>query len=851
MKEQKENRILYHLAVCEGYEYALMTTFNLDIGFFERYVVSAMYEKGLHKINLFVDAKELSSSLAEVDNCSIGRRYFVSPIEMKGAFHPKIALLLGQDRAKLIVASANLTVNGYYRNNEIFNVFEYNTKHPENLKIISNAIQFFIAINELVFQKDIALFDEIKMLSYYGRTNRNPELFLLHNLDRSIIEQTSEIIRDADRIDVAVPFYDNDLAAIRKLSKRFPSARITLYVQNKKSCFPVSHESDPAVSALKVYDSPRPGSKSFYHGKVFRFETDTSSFILYGSANCTQAALTKAFIQGGNIECSVLEKGAAGEFDSFFESFDTAEGSLDCNPISYTIGSAQNIFFRYGILDKTLQLTFAIHKKKHYDAWYGDTKLSLTYDTDTITINEDPSVFSDAPSVFELMFLSEEGSESVRCWYLDLTSLMINRTREIRDIVQGIDFDNNEDRYLQDKELILRELPLTVDQLKAVLADRQRVKAPVSEADEESDDDGIVSFEIPPAETVQRIQRIDRIHEVCNRYIFAYHQSVTGGNTGTKSLRDSENPPDKTVHQATNYEILFQKFVSRRLRDLTFMAFSSAVSYRQYLSYCLVFEDIFKKYTVDQPTIIKDASDSKTSKEVPLFPLQFTAEAETNMCRRLLEKLNAEKLHLNDEERTDTIVLSIHAILCLWLAEGRMQDEHGLTCKRMLRTLDQLFQLREQNAYIEYVVLAAERINLRPGCKIDLIAALAFVDGLFGYKDEKKLRVLLKEAYGEQANIIIDIPNKDVLIRTTVKDIGQHMKIRERAFKELDGFCRHWGIPQFQIVIENGRSRFEYHSSNATRFVVYDGYCGQKVLTQTIRSFAGKETKKSLGYTLY
>ena len=850
MEEQKENRILYHLAACEGYEYALMTTFNLDISFFERYVVSAMYEKGLRKINLFVDAKELASSLVEVDHCSIGRRYFVSPIEMKGAFHPKVVLLLGQDRAKLIVASANLTVSGYYRNNEIFNVFEYNAKHPETLKLIASAIQFFTTINDLAFQKDTDLFTEIKKLSYYGRTNRNQDLFLLHNLDKPLIDQTAEIIRDACRIDVAVPFYDNDLSAIHEFSRRFPHARITLYVQNRKSCFPISHKSDPAVSDLKVYDSPRAGSKSFYHGKVFRFETNAASFILYGSANCTQAALTKAFLQDGNIECSVLERGAVGEFDSFFASFDTAKGSLDCNPITYAAEGTQNIIFRYGVLDKTLQLTFGVHSKKHYDAYYGDIKLPITYSADAITINADPSIFAEAPSVFELVFQSESGAETVRCWYLDLTSLMINRTREMRDIVQEIDFDNNDDRYLQDKELILRELPLTADELKAELADRQRVKAPVADSDEESEDDGIVSFEIPPAEIVQRLQRIDRIHEICHKYIFAYHESITGSSTATKSHNSgSEGPAKSVVHQATNYEIAFQKFVKRRIRDLTYAPFSPTVSYSKYLSYCMVFEDIFKKYTVDQPTIVKDESDPKKPKEADLFSLQFTAEAEEKMCRRLLEKLKTEKPVLSDEEKNDTIVFTVYAILALWSLGDKIHNKYGLVCKQLLRTLDSLFQLREQDAYMKYVLLATGKFNLRPKREISLLPALNYIDSLFGYKSKEKLEEFLQSVYGKQTTVILDIPNKDVFICTTVNDIGQYMRMKEGPLKELDGFCCHWGIPKFQIRIENGKSRFDYRSPNATGFVVYDGNCEKKVLTQTIRSFAGRETTTNISYS--
>jgi hypothetical protein len=127
---------------------------------------------------------------------------------------------------------------------------------------------------------------------------------------------------------------------------------------------------------------------------------------------------------------------------------------------------------------------------------------------------------------------------------------------------------------------------------------------------------------------------------------------------------------------------------------------------------------------------------------------------------------------------------------------------------------------------------------------------MTYVDSLFGYKNEKSLRKLLEGAYGKTAEIIINIPKKDIYIYTSANDIGQYMRMKEGPLKELDGFCSHWGIPKFQIVIENGKSRFEYRSPNAAKFVVYDCNCESKVLIQTIRSFAGKETKKSLNYRL-
>ncbi len=45
--------------------------------------------------------------------------------------------------------------------------------------------------------------------------------------------------------------------------------------------------------------------KNFYHGKVFRINTENSSYILYGSSNCTLSALAKTYHDGRNIEFNI------------------------------------------------------------------------------------------------------------------------------------------------------------------------------------------------------------------------------------------------------------------------------------------------------------------------------------------------------------------------------------------------------------------------------------------------------------------------------------------------------------------------------------------------------------------
>lgn len=53
-QEEKRYSILDELAKCSGYDIALMTTFNFEIGFFERAVLNRLYAKDVKTISLFV-----------------------------------------------------------------------------------------------------------------------------------------------------------------------------------------------------------------------------------------------------------------------------------------------------------------------------------------------------------------------------------------------------------------------------------------------------------------------------------------------------------------------------------------------------------------------------------------------------------------------------------------------------------------------------------------------------------------------------------------------------------------------------------------------------------------------------
>jgi hypothetical protein len=60
----------------------------------------------------------------------------------KGILHAKVSLLLWTNAARIIVASANLTEDGYRRNHEVFGVLDYHPGSSAPLDVLRDLIAF-------------------------------------------------------------------------------------------------------------------------------------------------------------------------------------------------------------------------------------------------------------------------------------------------------------------------------------------------------------------------------------------------------------------------------------------------------------------------------------------------------------------------------------------------------------------------------------------------------------------------------------------------------------------------------------------------------------------------------------
>ncbi len=765
----------------KGYETALLTTFNFDVGFFESSIVFPLYDNGTRDISVFVDSKELNKSLTGIRNCKIGEKYMVHPIEMKGAFHPKLILLLGQSSAKLFVASANLTQTGYSYNNEIFNVFVYDNAHPENLSIINSAIDFFVELQKLSLIDYDSVTDKISDLLYYKKSFQNDDLLLIHNLEQPIIEQIKQKISDVEKISIAVPYYDNELSALNEIHNAFPKAKISLFIQDRKSKFPVNKDYK-SLADVKVFDHIE-DNNHFYHGKVLLFKGSKKSCIVYGSANCTQSALIKTKKSNGNIECDVMEYGTPTEFDSFFKCFKICKKAKpDCDIIEYKKEETGNFFYRYGIIGEKLDLYFGFIKKENAVVRIGECELNCQYVGDSLKASlQLDNYYPGNPFDVEISYGNK--TETIVGWYINPYVLLENRRKESADFLDNYENDSeHSDKYLADQIAILKSMALSFEEYEREnevfdIVEQRSTDDP--EDDEESE--GIVDYVIPAADIRTAYSRYLKVNKIKASFIQWYFKRfLSSSDTQSHSSTDGEAKTHKP-RKPTSEEIKFRRFVNRRLKELFDSNLEEYISFESYLQIALVFISILEKYTLIE-------------KVEGLFDTQFVADAELGLISRLLSIDIPE-----DEDLYDKVILiTFQAIINIHKA-GLSDYRYDLYNKDLLLNIDYEFDIRTRYKY--YLNCISDKMD-NYGVNFDISNCISYFEKTFGYLPFGSLKRLIKDMYGAQT--LVDLSDEMLLVEASSSSLQNHMTMSKKVIDEIDNYVNHYGTPGlFRIIISS------------------------------------------------
>jgi HKD family nuclease len=223
-------------------------------------------------------------------------------------FHPKLYLLLGDQRVSGIVGSNNCTNAGIAYNMELCSVFsvgsgsavEADRSTRAVLRQIYNALRTFAsdagAASETIereFFKPIEEQHPWLHRNVVELTNQRP-IELLHSHREPLWPQLKKQLGDKTvrKIAILAPFNDRDLGFLKMVKAKWPDAQLTIIAQQKYATL----EGKKIAGLLRSGKKGRllavtPPAGRRLHAKAFAFETSGETFWLTGSANATEAAM--------------------------------------------------------------------------------------------------------------------------------------------------------------------------------------------------------------------------------------------------------------------------------------------------------------------------------------------------------------------------------------------------------------------------------------------------------------------------------------------------------------------------------------------------------------------------------
>ena len=290
---------------------ALFLTFNVDLGFFEDRLLGKLRETGA-AVTVVADASVFDPDPRSVR--AAGRGYTFGLAHHAAAFHPKLTVLAGPQRALVGIGSGNLTIGGWHANREILTTIEA-TRTYGTPRIVTQVIAFLrelvqvITIGPLAREGIERTADTLAALVAASEPIDTGHR-LVHSLTNPIINQLPN--GHVGALELAAPFHDEHGRALDALVKRYQPSKITVLVQPGQAVMrPAALQASAGSTPLSFVQPDTESAASRYrHGKILTaLDTDGSvAWSLTGSPNLTAAALlrTAQSTPAGNCELGIV-----------------------------------------------------------------------------------------------------------------------------------------------------------------------------------------------------------------------------------------------------------------------------------------------------------------------------------------------------------------------------------------------------------------------------------------------------------------------------------------------------------------------------------------------------------------
>ncbi|WP_441278596.1 hypothetical protein AB7783_20055 [Tardiphaga sp. 172_B4_N1_3] len=332
-----------------GYHTSIISTFGIDFDVYENVVLSRLRGAGCHNNILLCDGALLGQSLANVATQprSAGRLYTVNGKRAAGAFHPKLIIQLGRDGGRIIVSSANMTATGLAGNVELAGEFACGVDDSGEQRLIAQAWSYVMRHCDRTGQAlDAQISWAETRTGWLRRAQAAAGPVVLKDGTTAALLTTGQRTgiaerflaqinsRSVERLVVISPYWDDGLKALDYLAKTLSPAKIDLLVDSETKLFPV--KALKKFANVRLFDRKGFRKSRFLHAKAFIAQTEDADHVLYGSANCTVAALGLKDVGSINEEVSIYQRFPAGTAFEALELDGLLDLSSEINPTQLT-----------------------------------------------------------------------------------------------------------------------------------------------------------------------------------------------------------------------------------------------------------------------------------------------------------------------------------------------------------------------------------------------------------------------------------------------------------------------------------------------------------------------------------
>ena len=316
---------------------SIVSSFTSSLSAYEDLLLHRIEQSGTYNNILLVDQRmyrEEMNGLMALLGCQntrtphAGQRYSLYPIAVTGAFHPKIYLFLGRNKAQMYLGSANVSPAALGRNRELMFELECSRDSSSERTIIKQAFHFLLDFltsrygesSMLKEQVDFIrresgwLFEEDQAEAQEGLlplADGTEASLLLSGTSPSTLERMLELVEGegVEQLTILSPYWDGNLSTLKTLQESLKPRRTNLMIQPGRTEVPVK-ELQHLSAETNMYRTF--ADDGFMHAKMILISTAHHDHLICGSANCTSAALGSATAAPINAEASVYRRLPAG-----------------------------------------------------------------------------------------------------------------------------------------------------------------------------------------------------------------------------------------------------------------------------------------------------------------------------------------------------------------------------------------------------------------------------------------------------------------------------------------------------------------------------------------------------------